>query len=54
MRIILIHNPKAGRGKHYKKELMAALADAGHHAIYQSTKDARRTGRKVQATSKSP
>jgi diacylglycerol kinase (ATP) len=38
MRITLTHNPKAGRGKHDKKELMAALAKAGHHAIYQSTK----------------
>ena len=38
MRITLIHNPKAGRGKHDKKELMAALAKAGHHATYQSTK----------------
>jgi len=38
MRIILMHNPKAGRGNHARKELMAALANAGHHAIYQSTK----------------
>jgi diacylglycerol kinase (ATP) len=37
MRIILIHNPKAGRGKHSKRDLMALLAKAGHHAIYQST-----------------
>jgi diacylglycerol kinase family enzyme len=35
MRIILIHNPKAGRDNHSKKDLMAALAKAGHHAIYQ-------------------
>ena len=33
-----MHNPKAGRGNHARKELMAALANAGHHAIYQSTK----------------
>jgi diacylglycerol kinase (ATP) len=33
MRIILMHNPKAGRGNHARKELMAALANAGHHAI---------------------
>jgi diacylglycerol kinase family enzyme len=39
MRIILMHNPKAGRGNHGKKELMAALANAGHHAIYESTKN---------------
>jgi hypothetical protein len=32
MRIILMHNPTAGRGKHDKRELMAALANAGHHA----------------------
>jgi len=38
MRILLIHNPKAGRGKHAKRDLMAALAKAGHHAIYQSTR----------------
>jgi diacylglycerol kinase family enzyme len=38
MRITLMHNPKAGRGKHAKRDLMAALANAGHHAIYQSTK----------------
>jgi diacylglycerol kinase family enzyme len=39
MRIILMHNPKAGRGNHGKKELTAALANAGHHAIYESTKN---------------
>jgi diacylglycerol kinase (ATP) len=33
-----MHNPKAGRGKHDKNELLAALARAGHHATYQSTK----------------
>ena len=38
MRITLIHNPKAGDAEHGKKELMAALAKAGHHATYQSTK----------------
>jgi diacylglycerol kinase (ATP) len=38
MRITLMHNPKAGDAKHGKKELMAALAKAGHHATYQSTK----------------
>ena len=31
-----MHNPKAGRGTHAKRDLMAALAEAGHHAIYQS------------------
>jgi hypothetical protein len=39
MRITLIHNPKAGDAKHGKKQLMAALAKAGHHATYQSTKE---------------
>ncbi len=39
MRIILIHNPKAGRDNHSKKDLMAALAKARHHAIYQSTEN---------------
>jgi diacylglycerol kinase family enzyme len=38
MRITLLHNPKAGRGKLAKRDLMAALAKAGHHAIYQSTR----------------
>jgi diacylglycerol kinase (ATP) len=39
MRITLIHNPKAGDAKHGKRQLMAALAKAGHHATYQSTKE---------------
>jgi diacylglycerol kinase family enzyme len=39
MRITLIHNPKAGDAEHGKKQLMAALAKAGHHATYQSTKE---------------
>jgi diacylglycerol kinase (ATP) len=38
MHVTLLHNPKAGDAKHGKKELMAALAKAGHHATYQSTK----------------
>src|SRR6266446_5870580 len=38
MRITLIHNPKAGDARHGRKQLMAALAKAGHHATYQSTK----------------
>jgi diacylglycerol kinase family enzyme len=33
-----MHNPKAGRGKHAKTDLIGALANAGHHVIYQSTK----------------
>jgi diacylglycerol kinase (ATP) len=39
MRITLIHNPNAGDAKHGEKQLMAALAKAGHHATYQSTKE---------------
>ena len=39
MRITLLHNPKAGDREHGKKQLMKALAKAGHHAIYQSTKE---------------
>jgi diacylglycerol kinase family enzyme len=39
MRITLIHNPKAGDARHGKEQLMAALAEAGHHATYQSTKE---------------
>jgi diacylglycerol kinase (ATP) len=33
-----MHNPKAGDAEHGEKELMVALAKAGHHATYQSTK----------------
>jgi hypothetical protein len=39
MRITLIHNPEAGDANHGRKQLMAALAKAGHHASYQSTKE---------------
>jgi diacylglycerol kinase (ATP) len=38
MRILLIHNPKAGDREHSKKRLMAALAALGHQVLYQSTK----------------
>ena len=38
MRILLIHNPKAGHGKHDKKQLMASLTKCGHQAFYQSIK----------------
>jgi diacylglycerol kinase family enzyme len=37
MRIVLMHNPKAGDARHGRKQLMAALAKAGHQATYQST-----------------
>src|SRR5205807_4543278 len=39
MRITLMHNPKAGNGKHDEKELMKILAMAGHQVTYQSTKE---------------
>ena len=39
MRITLIHNPKAGDAEHGEKQLIAGLAQAGHHATYQSTKE---------------
>jgi len=38
MRILLIHNPKAGDRKHGKKQLMASLTRCGHQAFYQSIK----------------
>jgi diacylglycerol kinase (ATP) len=34
-----MHNPKAGDAEHGRKQLMAALAKAGHQATYQSTKE---------------
>lgn len=39
MRILLLHNPKAGDRKHSKKQLMASLTRSGHQALYQSTKE---------------
>jgi diacylglycerol kinase family enzyme len=38
MRILLIHNPKAGDREHSKEQLMASLTALGHRPIYQSTK----------------
>jgi diacylglycerol kinase family enzyme len=38
MRILLIHNPKAGDRKHSRKKLIAALTNHGHRPSYQSTK----------------
>jgi diacylglycerol kinase family enzyme len=38
MRITLMHNPKAGDAEHVEKQLMTAVAKAGHHATYQSSK----------------
>jgi diacylglycerol kinase family enzyme len=39
MRVLLIHNPKAGDRKHGKKQLMASLTRCGHQAFYQSIKN---------------
>ncbi|MGC1321381.1 MAG: diacylglycerol kinase family protein [Candidatus Udaeobacter sp.] len=39
MRVLLIHNPKAGDRKHGKKQLMASLTRCGHQAFYQSIKE---------------
>jgi diacylglycerol kinase family enzyme len=39
MRVLLIHNPKAGNRKHSKKQLMASLTRCGHQAFYQSIKE---------------
>ena len=39
MRVLLLHNPKAGDGKHSKKQLMTSLARSGHQALYQATKE---------------
>src|SRR4030095_9668760 len=39
MRILLIHNPKAGDRKHRKKQLMASLTTCGHQAFYHSIKE---------------
>lgn len=36
MRILLIHNPKAGDRKHSRKQLTAILTRCGHQAFYQS------------------
>jgi diacylglycerol kinase (ATP) len=35
MRVLLIHNPKAGDRRHGKKQLMASLTRCGHQAFYQ-------------------
>jgi len=36
MRVVLIHNPKAGDRKHSKKQLMSSLIRCGHQSFYQS------------------
>ena len=39
MRVLLLHNPKAGDGKHSKKQLMTSLTRSGRQALYQSTNE---------------
>ena len=39
MRILLVHNPKAGSEGHQSEDLIKALKRAGHKAIYQSSKE---------------
>lgn len=39
MRVTLIHNPGAGKGKHDAEELLRLLTEAGHEVRYQSSKD---------------
>jgi diacylglycerol kinase family enzyme len=39
MRVLLIHNPKAGDRKHSKKQLMSSLRKEGLQAFYQSIKE---------------
>jgi diacylglycerol kinase (ATP) len=38
MRILLIHNPKAGDRTHREDQLIALLTRSGHQTLYQSTK----------------
>ena len=38
MRILLVHNPKAGSEKYPAEKLMTMLKEAGHRAVYQSSK----------------
>jgi hypothetical protein len=39
VRILQIHDPKAGIGEHSKKKLIASTAALGHQTVYQSTKE---------------
>lgn len=39
MRILLVHNPKAGRKEHEGEDFIRALKKAGHKANYQSSKE---------------
>jgi diacylglycerol kinase (ATP) len=39
VRVTLFHNPTAGDEEHSRDRLLEALAEAGHEAVYQSTKE---------------
>ena len=39
MRILLVHNPKAGSEEHQGEDLIKALKRSGYKAIYQSSKE---------------
>jgi diacylglycerol kinase (ATP) len=39
MRVLLIHNPKAGDRKHSRKQLITSLTRFGHRTLYRSTKN---------------
>src|SRR4030095_6129115 len=39
MRVLLIHNPKAGDRKHSRKQLMSSLRKQGLQAFYQSIRE---------------
>src|SRR5213083_1836528 len=39
MRILLVHNPKAGSEEHEGEDLIKGLKKAGHKATYQSSKE---------------
>jgi diacylglycerol kinase family enzyme len=39
MRILLVHNPKAGSKEHEGEDFIKALKKTGHKAIYQSSKE---------------
>jgi diacylglycerol kinase (ATP) len=39
MRILMVHNPKAGSEEHEGEDFINALKKAGHKAIYQSSKE---------------
>jgi diacylglycerol kinase (ATP) len=39
VRLTLLHNPTAGDEEHSRDRLLEAFAEAGHEAVYQSTKE---------------